>query len=97
MTAELPKQMSWKLELTTLGLLTCLFTFGKYVGAQSTFPGDCTTLHSKSEQNLIKEEKKKTPTISVAPFPKTIYEGHYIRQQFNSVQTSFRKIALLDI
>lgn len=42
-----------------------MFAFGEHIGAQSSFPGDCTTLFGISEQTLIKEEEKnggKKPT-----------------------------------
>ena len=93
--AGLSKQISgWN--ITTLGWLICLFAFGEHVGPQSSFPGDCTTLFSKSEQTLIEEEEKthQSPLLFPCDFPKAIYEGHCMWQQCHSrynVQTPYVK------
>lgn len=67
MTAELPKQISWKLERYNTGAVDLLVYIWEVCG---TFPGDCTTLHSKSEQTLIKEEKKNHHPPLLLPSPK---------------------------
>ena len=65
------------------------------MGEQSTFPGDFTMLYNKSEQKLLKEEKKNTNHLLFPfpdDFPKTLLEGHYVGQQCTNeynVQISF--------
>lgn len=50
-----------------MGLLTCLWAFGKNVGVQSTCLKHCPTLHSDLQQKPVKEQLKPTTTSSKYP------------------------------